>query len=64
MTREAYVRRARGLYESLWTVSRMAAEEASEQAGLPEVWVWCSMSAQSAHRLSVACQVRLLEMTS
>jgi hypothetical protein len=62
VTRVAYVERARSLFESLAAVSAEAAGEAVLQAGLAEVFVWGNLTAQQAHALSVACQLRLLEV--
>jgi hypothetical protein len=60
MTRADYVRRARDLFEKLAEISITSADEAREQAGLPEIWVWSNITHQSAHRLAVACQIHLL----
>lgn len=62
MTRVAYVERARSLFESLAVLSVEAACDAARQAGLAEVFVWGNLTAQQAHALSVACQLRLLEV--
>lgn len=54
--------RARELAERLGQISIEAWEEARVQAGLPETWLWANMTEKEAHRLSVACQIRLLEV--
>jgi len=62
VTREAWVKWARARYESLAAISAEAADEARTQAGLPEVWSWTSLRAQDAYRLSITCQIRLLDV--
>ncbi len=59
MMKEQWGREARRRFELLSRVSEHAADEAREQAGLPEVWAWDLLPARKAMALCVACRIRL-----
>lgn len=61
VTPEALRQRARRRYEALAAVSTTAADEAAEQAGLPEAWAWDTMPVRRAQALALACAIRLLD---
>lgn len=62
MTRADVLAHAQTRYAQLARISEHAAEEAREQAGLPEVWAWDRLTVRAAEKLSVACAIRLYEL--
>lgn len=61
MTRNDLELRARDLYARLHLISPTAAEEATDQVGLPKVFVWTNLNAETMRRLNAALSIRLLE---
>ena len=59
MNRSEWCLEAKRRFELLFAVSEPAAEEAREQAGLPEVWACDLVPVRKAMVLCVACRIRL-----